>query len=59
MGKKEKIKSYSLFKRIGYAKRNNWFKVKSILGIKIPLAPSNFDIHINNTWKDVTKRKNN
>lgn len=43
----ENIKEYSIFKRIGYLKRN-----KGVFGIRIP---SNSDIHINNAWKDTVK----
>lgn len=53
----EKITKYPLLKRIGYAKRNGFIFFRTFFGIKLIRIPSNFDIHIHNTYKDLIQRE--
>lgn len=52
----EKIISYSIARRIGYARRNGWFKTVPIFGFNIPWIPTDHDIHVHNIWKDLKKK---
>ncbi|MGC3945317.1 MAG: hypothetical protein QM762_12525 [Chryseolinea sp.] len=53
----EKIQPYPLLKRIGYARRNNWFLKRKVFGIMILWMPTSVDIHIHNTWKDLKNKQ--
>lgn len=54
----EWYKVYPFKNRLSYAFNNGLFKRKKFLIFDMALIPTSRDIHINNVWKDITKRRN-